>query len=121
MGVRGFRVPGLGFRIEGFGFRETLYSELEPAVDAEEEVLGRIFKAHRLLYHSTLGLRVIKKREEEGWLGGPAPTAGGAGPGFTNLRLVPRRRCWAESALSAISSSITCCTCTCGSGGGGRG
>ena len=26
--------------------------------------LGLVFKAHRLLYHSTLGLRVTKKREE---------------------------------------------------------
>ena len=26
---------------------------------------GLVFKAHRLVYHSTLGLRVIKKREEE--------------------------------------------------------
>ena len=25
---------------------------------------GLVFKAHRLLYHSTLGLRVIKKRRE---------------------------------------------------------
>jgi len=24
---------------------------------------GRVFKAHRLLYHSTLGLRVIKKKK----------------------------------------------------------
>ena len=27
---------------------------------------GLVFKAHRLVYHSTLGWRVIKK-EEEGW------------------------------------------------------
>ena len=26
---------------------------------------GLVFKAHRLLYHSTLGLRVIKKKKEE--------------------------------------------------------
>jgi len=26
---------------------------------------GLVFKAHRLLYHSTLGLRIIKKREEK--------------------------------------------------------
>jgi len=26
----------------------------------------RVFKAHRLLYHSTLGSRVIKKRKQEG-------------------------------------------------------
>jgi len=31
---------------------------------------GLVFKAHRLLYHSTLGLRVIKKtrRQAGGWL-----------------------------------------------------
>ena len=27
---------------------------------------GLVFKVHRLLYHPTLGLRVIKKKEEEG-------------------------------------------------------
>ena len=27
---------------------------------------GLVFKAHRLLYHSTLGLKVMKKEEEEG-------------------------------------------------------
>ena len=26
---------------------------------------GLVFQAHRLVYHSTLGLRVIKKREED--------------------------------------------------------
>jgi len=26
-----------------------------------------LFKAHRLLYHSTLGLRVIKKKKMRGW------------------------------------------------------
>ena len=28
---------------------------------------GEIFKAHRLLYHSTLGMRVIKKNKEKPW------------------------------------------------------
>jgi len=28
---------------------------------------GLVFKAHRLLYHSTLGLRVIKKKKKEMW------------------------------------------------------
>jgi len=37
---------------------------------------GLVFKAHRLLYHSTLGLRVIKKKKEApaGW---PAPARRG--------------------------------------------
>ena len=26
--------------------------------------VGRVFKAHRLLYHSTLGSRVIKKKQK---------------------------------------------------------
>jgi len=29
--------------------------------------MGLVFKAHRLVYHSTLGWRVIKKKKEEGW------------------------------------------------------
>ena len=29
---------------------------------------GLVSKAHRLLYHSTLGLRVMKKKKEEGRL-----------------------------------------------------
>ena len=43
---------------------------LPPRADLrlEEEALlfrgGLVFKAHRLLYHSTLGLRVIKKKKE---------------------------------------------------------
>ena len=28
---------------------------------------GLVFKAHRLLYHSTLGLRVIKKKKKGCW------------------------------------------------------
>ena len=28
---------------------------------------GLVFKAHRLLYHSTLGLRVIKKKKKKDW------------------------------------------------------
>ena len=28
---------------------------------------GLVLKAHRLLYHSTLGLRVIKKKKRRGW------------------------------------------------------
>jgi len=40
---------GSGFRMQGLRFRR-----------------GLVFKAHRLLYHSTLGLRVIKKKEIQG-------------------------------------------------------
>jgi len=33
---------------------------------------GLVFKAHRLLYHSTLGLRVIQKKGEDVGTAGPA-------------------------------------------------
>ena len=50
----GIRVWGFGCGMWGFGFR--VYQE------------GLVFNAHRLVYHSTLGLRVINKRctEEAG-------------------------------------------------------
>jgi len=57
---------------------------------------GLVFKAHRLVYHSTLGLRVIKKKKV--W-DGPAPyavdAAAHAGPADTcervsRVRLVSR-------------------------------
>jgi len=32
---------------------------------------GLVFKAHRLLYHSTLGLRVMKKKDAGTSSGGP--------------------------------------------------
>ena len=44
---------------------------------------GLVFKAHRLLYHSTLGLRVIKKKTVDGrspcQKAGPAATRGSRG------------------------------------------
>ena len=45
MGSR-FRVWGTWFRVKGLGFRG-----------------GLVFKAHRWLYHSTIGSRVIKKKK----------------------------------------------------------
>ena len=35
---------------------------------------GLVFKAHRLLYHSTLGLRVIQKKKEPCSNGNPSPS-----------------------------------------------
>ena len=35
---------------------------------------GLVFKAHRLVYHSTLGLRVIKKKKKRKDLGVTLPT-----------------------------------------------
>ena len=40
---------------------------------------GLVFKAHRLLYHSTLGLRVIEK-EEEGTISNGVPRGMVSGP-----------------------------------------
>jgi len=47
-----------------------------------------VFKAHRLLYHSTLGLRVKKKKKRVGGRGGPVSVGGWPPPSpFTHLRL----------------------------------
>jgi len=40
---------------------------------------GLVFKAHRLLHHSTLGLSVIKKKEEEALAVETGPGVGGGG------------------------------------------
>ena len=50
----GFRVYGLAFRVYGLGLRGlvTCSSRFRG---------GLVFNFHRLLYHSTLGLRVIKR------------------------------------------------------------
>jgi len=43
----------------------------EPGCSVERLRGGLVFKAHRLLYHPTLGLRVMKKKETEaGFLAG---------------------------------------------------
>ena len=60
-------MQGSGFRVQGLSCRPAVVAE------ALEEVLGglllvvvlrrgHVIKAHRLLYHSTLGLRVIEKK-----------------------------------------------------------
>ena len=69
-----------------------------PVVVARQSVAARscgglVLKAHRLLYHSTLGLRVIKKKEKFGVLGdkrvrGCVPGAAAGGP----VREAPSRR-----------------------------
>ena len=46
-----YQIKGLGFlRVDGFRNVKRFRG-------------GLVFKAHRLLYHSTLGLRVIKKKK----------------------------------------------------------
>jgi len=66
------RVKGIGFRVEGPGFRVRcrvfrVNGVGERVGGAERRRLARgglVFKAHRLVYHSTLGSRVIKKKKK---------------------------------------------------------
>jgi len=83
----GFRVQGSGFRVWGWGSgvqtwrmcpsRPPIESKLTDLVSAQssiqEQILSRnvkrfrgglVFKAHRLLYHSTLGWRVIERKKK---------------------------------------------------------
>jgi len=55
-------------------------AELEPLKSVKQVRGGLVFKAHRLLYHSNLGLRVIKKKIRAAqmaprWLGCPVKWA----------------------------------------------
>ena len=54
-----FRVSGFGFRVSGFGIRVS-GSGRRPGFRG-----GLSFKVHRLVYHSTLGWRVIKKKKKK--------------------------------------------------------
>jgi len=78
------RVEGWGLRVEGGGWRVNVWAERQgtgfrsasPAKFSAREQLhyrnvkrfrgGLVFKAYRLVYHSTLGLRVIKKKKKHG-------------------------------------------------------
>jgi len=71
----GFRVSGFGFRVRGLGLRVSgsgfgglgLLCFLDCDCDAWVHLRfrgGRVSEAHRLLYHSTLGLIVIKKKKK---------------------------------------------------------
>jgi len=46
-----------------------IWTTLPRAWSARARTTGLVVKAHRLLYHSTLGLRVIKKKTKDhpGW------------------------------------------------------
>ena len=70
-----------GFRVAEFGVRFRVQGESGVCAKAtaarlfQEQLLYRnvkrfrgrhVFKAQRLLYHSTLGLRVIKKKKKKG-------------------------------------------------------
>jgi len=55
--VWGKRLHAVLFRVEGSGFKNNYFTEM---CSGSEE--GSYSKAHRLSYHSTLGLRVIMKK-----------------------------------------------------------
>ena len=47
--------------------RPTLRSRLTPLILQQQPLWFFVFKAHRLVYRSTLGSRVMKKKKECGW------------------------------------------------------
>ena len=70
----GFVVCGFGFWVLGFGFGVSGWTVLLHTADVEQLFATGscvrfrglvVFEAHRLFYHSTLGLRAIKKEKEE--------------------------------------------------------
>ena len=64
----GFRVEVLRCRAEGFGVRVEVFGYTVEVLGLCRTVErfrgGLVLKAHRLVYHSTLGSRVIKKKKE---------------------------------------------------------
>ena len=61
----GYRVQCAGFRVQGSVCRVQGVSRLQGSrygVEGHPFRGGLVFKAHGLVYHSTLGWRVIKKR-----------------------------------------------------------
>jgi len=54
---------------------------------------GLIFKAHRLVYHSTLGLRVIKQKKKE-TIQPPSERRGNNLKGFKEFHLKVKARIW---------------------------
>jgi len=71
--VSGFRVPGFGFQVSGSGFRvqgvgRGTWAYTVVGVQLLRKNMKRfrgrlVFKAHRLVYHSTLGWKVIQKKK----------------------------------------------------------
>jgi len=59
----GFRVSGFGFRVSGFGFWVSGFG-FRDGTSLRRFRGGLALKAHRLVYHSTLGKRVIKKEKK---------------------------------------------------------
>ena len=67
----GLRVEGGGLWVEGRGWRVEGGRSRVEGQSVKRFRGGLVFKAHRLLYHSTLGSRVIKKNKQvEGLPGG---------------------------------------------------
>ena len=59
-----FQVSGFRFRfLEGFGVRVSNFGQGHTRPERFRG--GLVFKAHRLLYHSTLGSRVMKKKKKK--------------------------------------------------------
>ena len=73
----GFRLWALGFGVSGLGLGVKRYRG------------GLVLKAHRLVYHSTLGWRAIK-REREGW----GWTLVRAAPGGAETSEIEIASCW---------------------------
>jgi len=67
-----FMVYGLGFRVRSSGFRgQALGVRVASVQGSGFRVWGKglpgVFKAHILLYYSTVGSRVIKKKRRVAW------------------------------------------------------
>jgi len=59
--------PNLGGSVTNVAPHKALQSIVSRQVDVDERVVkGLVLKVHRLLYRSTLGLRVIKKKMMKG-------------------------------------------------------
>ena len=98
---RSFR-DDAGFSLEypGFGDWSTSMSENKLlSRNVERFQRGLVFKTHRLLYHSTLGSRVIKK---EKYLNAPAPRD--LAPPRSTLRLGRGVLPWPRVALLPFGS-----------------
>ena len=65
--VPGFRVQGSGFRVQGSWCRvqDSGFRGLGSGRNVKRFRGGLVFKARRLLYHSTLGLIVLKKKKKK--------------------------------------------------------
>ena len=72
---------------------------------------GLAFKAHRLLYHSTLGLRVIKKKKKQGELkvfrGGDNRRGQGVHPGRESPQIGPPHQQRANPGLGPTLNFLT--------------